>query len=106
MSEGVQCSDAGLQVAMASIHTDMGANSKCNDFEASVAYLLPYDPIVKRHVVGSKHPPAEVSEATMPEMMDAVNANSCALGMKPDIGQTGAHLQYFKKAEYEKLTRE
>ena len=30
MLEGIQCSDAGLQVPMASICTDMSANSRCN----------------------------------------------------------------------------
>ena len=60
--EGVQCSDAGLHVAMASIHIDIGTNGKCNDFESSAVYLLPYDPIAKSCAVGSKYPSTEVSE--------------------------------------------
>jgi hypothetical protein len=33
--EGIKCSDAGLQAAMASVETDNGPNGKRSDFEAT-----------------------------------------------------------------------
>ena len=42
--EGIQCSDAGLQAAMASVETDNGDTGKRNDFEATASYLVKYDP--------------------------------------------------------------
>ena len=46
---GIQCSDAGLQAAMASVRTDDGPQGMRNDFESAAAHLLPYDPVAKKH---------------------------------------------------------
>ena len=40
--KAIQCSDAGLQAAMASVHTDDSENGMHNSFEATAAHLLPY----------------------------------------------------------------
>ena len=45
--EGIQCTDAGQQAAMASVRTDNSADGMCNDFKKAAAHLLPYDPVAK-----------------------------------------------------------
>ena len=45
--KAIQCSDPGLQAAMASIKTDNGPEGMRNNFEATAAHLLPYDPVAK-----------------------------------------------------------
>ena len=52
--EAIQCSDAGLQAAMASIKTDNGLEGMRNNFEATAAHLLPYDPLLKRDQVDKR----------------------------------------------------
>ena len=44
----IQCADAGLQAAMASVKTDNGPYGLRNNFERAVAHLLPYDPVAKK----------------------------------------------------------
>ena len=46
--DAIQCANAELQAAMASIKTDNGLYGLWNDFERSVAHLLPYDPVAKK----------------------------------------------------------
>ena len=52
--EGIQCSDPGLQAAMASVRMDDGANGMRSDFEKAAAHLLPYDPITRKRAAGTK----------------------------------------------------
>ena len=47
--DGLQCSDAGLQAAMASVRTDHGPQGMRNDFESTAVHHLPYDPVAKKH---------------------------------------------------------
>ena len=97
--EAIQCSDAGLQAAMASIKVDTGANGKRNDFEASAAHLLPYDPVAKRRAQNSnKRNISSISDVQVRTDVSAVE--------KPGIGKTGVHFRYYKAAEYKKLTKE
>ena len=51
LHEVIQCSDPGLQAAMASIKTDNSLEGMRNNFEATAAHLLPYDPVAKRDQV-------------------------------------------------------
>ena len=46
--EAIQCSDPGLQAAMASIKTDNGLEGMRSNFEATSAHLLSYDPVAKK----------------------------------------------------------
>ena len=46
--DAIQCADAGLQAAMASVKTDNGPNGLQNNFERAISHLLPYDPIAKK----------------------------------------------------------
>ena len=50
--EAIQCSDPALQAAMASIKTGNGLEGMRNNFEATAAHLLPYDPVVKNRSSG------------------------------------------------------
>ena len=95
--EAIQCSDSGLQAAMASIKTDNGLEGMRNNFEATAAHLLPYDPVAKKRSSGQKRGSAEISS-----VMDTSNATM----KKPSIGKTGVHLHYYKTGEYRNLSRE
>ena len=95
--EAIQCSDAGLQAAMASIKTDNGLKGMRNNFEPTAAHLLPYDPVAKKRSSGQKRESAQISSA-----MDTSNATM----KKPSIGKTGIHLHYYKTGEYRNLSRE
>ena len=46
--DAIQCADAGLQAAMASVKTDNGPNGLRNNFERAVSHLLPYNPVAKK----------------------------------------------------------
>ena len=95
--EVIQCSDAGLQAAMASIKTDNGPEGMRNNFEATAAHLLPYDPVAKKRSNGQKRGAAQISS-----VMDPTPNTT----KKPSIGKTGVHLRYYKTGEYRNLTNE
>ena len=59
--EAIQCSDPGLQAAMASIKTDNGLEGMGNNFEAIAACLLPYAPAAKKRSSGEKRGSAQIS---------------------------------------------
>ena len=46
--DAIQCADACLQAAMASVKMDSGPNCLWSNFERAVSHLLPYDPIAKK----------------------------------------------------------
>ena len=52
--DAIQCVDAGLQAAMASVKMDNGPNGLQNNFERTVSHLLPYDPVAKKRATGIK----------------------------------------------------
>ena len=93
----IQCSDAGLQAAMASIKTDNGPEGMRNNFEATAAHLLPYDPVAKKRSNGQKRGAAQISS-----VMDPTPNTT----KKPSIGKSGVHVRYYKTGEYRNLTNE
>ena len=94
--DAIQCSDAGLQAAMASIRTDDGPDGMHNDFEQSAAHLLPYDRVAKKCATGgTKRGNAKVSDVSY-EATDVA-----AFRTKPFL--SGVH---FRKSEYSKLMKE
>ena len=105
--EGIQCSDPGLQAAMASVWTDDGANGMRSDFEKAVAHLLPYDPVPRKRAAGMKQPAANISDtrgihsanASAIEISEATSRNE-----KVSIGKTGVHLRYHTNSEYRELS--
>jgi hypothetical protein len=52
--DAIQCSDAGLQTAIASESTDVGPIGMRNDYEAAATHLLRYGPVAKRRLSGTK----------------------------------------------------
>ena len=98
--DAIQCADAGLQAAMASIKTDNGLNGMQNNFEQAAAHLLPYDPVAKKRATGIKHGSALIS---LTEAKSEPIATIAVNDAKPSIGKTGVHLRYHKHHEYKKL---
>ena len=78
--EEIQCSDPGLQAAIASIKTDNDLEGMRNNFEATAAQLLPYDPVAKKRSSGQKRGSAQIS---------SVMVTSNATMKKPSIEKTG-----------------
>ena len=95
--EAIQCSDAGLQAAMAKVKTYNGPQGMRNNFEATAAHLLPYDPVAKKRSSGQKRNSTQIS---------SVVETSNATTKKPSIGKTGVHLHYYKAAEYKAINQE
>lgn len=95
--EAIQCSDAGLQAAMASIKTDNGPGGMRTDFEAAAAHLLPYDPVAKKRLAGAKRGGGLISA------VGGDDATIAATSGKPSIGKTGVHLRYHTSEEYRNL---
>jgi hypothetical protein len=50
--DAIQSNDAGLQAAI--VRTDDGPNGMRNDFEGAATHLLPYDPVAKKRLSGTK----------------------------------------------------
>ena len=106
--EGIQCSDAGLQAAMASVRTDNGADGMRNDFEKAAAHLLPYDPVAKKRaaVTQNKRSAAQISSIELEEESVKGEVSSTMMSKKASIGKTGVHLWYHTPAEYDNLSNE
>jgi hypothetical protein len=97
--DGIQCNDAGLQAAMASIKLDTTpVTGKRNDFELAATHLLPYDPVAKKRTVGNKRGAGDISDTT--------SADIASFGAKEGIGKSGVHLRYHKDDEYATLNRD
>jgi hypothetical protein len=91
--EGIQCNDAGLQAAMASIKLDTTpVTGKRNDFELAATHLLPYDSAAKKRTVSNKRGAGDISDTT--------GANISSFGAKEGIGKTGVHLCYHEDDKY------
>ena len=84
--DAIQCADAGLQAAMASVKTDNGPYGLRNDFERAVAHLLPYDPVAKKRATGIKHGSALIS---LTEVKNGPTTTIAVNDAKPSIGKTG-----------------
>ena len=84
--EAIQCSDPGLQAAMASIKTDNGLEGhEEQNLRPQLLTLLPYDPVAKKRSSGQKRGSAQISSVMDP---------STTTTKKPSIVKTGAHLCY------------
>ena len=53
---------------MASIKTDNGPEGMRNNFEATAAHLLPYDPVAKKRSNGQKRGAAQISSVMDPTL--------------------------------------
>ena len=101
--DAIQCVNAGLEAAMASVKTGNGPHGLRNNFERAVSHLVPYDPVAKERATGIKQGSALISLA---EVHDGPITTIATNNSKPNIGKTGVHLCYHKHHEYKKLTHE
>ena len=99
--DAIQCGDAPLQAAMALVRNDTGEEGKMNNFEATASFILPHCPVAKRKQ-STKRGFASISDVTGDTNAD-VSATS---GIRNGIGKTGVELRFYKKKEYDALTRE
>ena len=96
---GIQCNDAGLQAAMASVQLDTAPlTGKRSNFEAAASHLLPYDPVAKKRNTNSKRGVEQISDTTCVDIS--------SFGAKEGIGNSGVHLRYHKPEEYSDLSPE
>ena len=87
---------------MASVHMDDGESGLCNNFEATTAHLLPYDPVAKKRTLSNKHPAAQILAISVEDVDIAMLTGA----IKASTGKTGVHLQYHTSSEYRELTME
>ena len=87
--DAIQCADAGLPAAMASVKMGNGLNGLWNNFERAVSHLFPYDPVANKRATGIKHGSAMISLA---EVENGPIATIATNNLKPSIGKTGVHL--------------
>ena len=99
--EGIQYPVPGLQVAMASIHTDNGLQGMYNKFKTTAALLPQYASVNIKRTTSTRHPTAQISalEGDSAEIAHTI-------GKKPSIGKSGVHLHYHTNLEYHELTAE
>lgn len=89
--DNIEVADADVKAAIASIKLDDGPGGLRTNFERAVALLVPVDPSNKKR--GTKRAGAE--------------AEISAAGVKQSVGpNTGVEIRYYKKEEYNKLSKE
>jgi hypothetical protein len=100
--DAIQCNDAGMQAAMASIKTDQTVAGMRNNFEAAATHLLPCDPVQKKRVEqGSKRGSADISDVTGGD-----DAQVSSFGAKKGTGSSsGVPLRCHAKGEHDKLNK-
>ena len=101
--DSIESSDAELQAAMASVKQDKQEGGMRNDFEKTVATLLPADPVAKKVTIsGNKRASVQISEA---QAQSEDGANVSSLNIRSGKGpKTGVDLRYHKHGEYVKLS--
>ena len=103
--EGIQCSDAGLQAAMASFRTDDGPTGMRNDFERAAAHLLPYDPVAKRRATATnKRGSSQISAVDAAEGIDddpTAQASSATATAKKRKAMSTVDCRKSKRTNYE-----
>jgi hypothetical protein len=92
--DAIQNNDAGMQAAIDCVRTDDGPTGKRSDFEAAATHLLPYNPVAKKSLSGTKRGAGMISS-----VMDIAEDDQTPTiaGGEPANGKTGAHLRYHKQ---------
>lgn len=98
--DAIETTDASLLAAIANVHNDDDPTTgKLYNFEATVTYILPNDPVTKRRKRGA----AEISSVNAVEEEEQVDVNISA--MKVGIGKTGVHFRFYDPTEYKTLNK-
>ena len=103
--EAIQCGDAPLQAAMALVLNDDGVGGKRSDFEATAAFIIPKCPVARRKQQG-KRPIGSISAADGASETNTSASISSTTGIKQGMGKTGVEFRFYKKKEYDQLTKE
>jgi hypothetical protein len=88
----MQCNDASLQAAMALVKAD--EHGRMVDFESAASYLIPYDPVAKKHA------------ANRSKSGNKLIADISSTDGRESIGKTGVHLRYHTPEEYSQLSKD
>ena len=100
LMDAIQSSDAPLQAAIAHIKSQSDdPNGLGNNFEEAAAYLLQFCPVSKKRKTSS-------SERTYNVSSVGVTTDDGKKKVKPNKGETGVELRYYKPKEYRKLSTE
>ena len=98
LMDAIQCGDAPLQAAIAHIKSQSDdPNGLGSNFEEAAAYLLQFCPVSKKRKAQSSDRTYNVS---------SVHVESNKKRVKPNKGESGVELRYYKPKEYRKLTPE
>jgi hypothetical protein len=100
--DSIQNNDPGLQAGLANIRSDKGAGGMRGDFEAMVAHILPYCPVSKKSMAGSKRGHADISVT----FAEGDTADILSFGSKSGVRKSGVQLRFHKHKEYQTLNPE
>ena len=108
--DNIDCSDKDVTTALSHIRLDDTPTGMRMDFERSVAFLLPTDPVKKKR--GGKRNAGQISSTAAAasgggggKNNNPKNAGKKAR-FKPTFGETGVEFRFYKPAEFSKLTNE
>ena len=97
--KNIECTDADVKATVASIKVDDSPTGLRQDFERSVALLLPTCPVKRKR--SGKRKSAEISSVTV-----GADEGAEVSAIKVSRGPiTGIELRYYKPDEYHKLTK-
>lgn len=93
----IESTDAKFLAVIANVNNDkrdgtLANPGKHNDFELTVAYLLPNDPVTQKKKSTGKCTGADISGTEVG-----------SFGEKKGIGKTGVHLRWHKMSDFKKL---
>jgi hypothetical protein len=94
--------DAGLQAAIASVRADDGPHGERNDFEAAATHLLPYDPVAKKRLSGTKRGAGIISTVSWQKMIKLLPQQVA----NHQLARLVSTFDTTKKQEYNKLSQE
>jgi len=103
--QAIQCNDAPLQAAMALVRAD--EQGKMNDFEATAAYLLQYDPVAKKRAASGKKRGDYDTVAAVSFTDDTKSSSAPRKGghlAKKGKGKSGVKFRFYKVKEYRNIS--
>ena len=104
--ENIDCPDKDVTTALSHIRLDDSLTGMRSDFERSVAFLLPTDPVKKKK--GVKRDAGRIS-STAAEATGAGGGKDKSkkkARFKATTGSSGVEFRYYKPSEFTKLSRE
>ena len=108
--DNIDCNDKDVTAALSHIRLDSAQGGMRSDFERSVAFLLPTDPVKKKRG-GGKRNAGQISATAAASgkagrKSNNKNKDGKKVCFKPACGETGVEFRFYKTAEFKKLTDE